>query len=566
MKKVRLRLNFNFIVLENQSFSDILFNTKPELRSSSVNCEQNINSNGFIQLDTIRQPMFSDRENDEESQQSNANNIVCNIDFADYSNKNTTTKFREDKAKLMLNTIKSRKEYEQKVQIMNNRLSRLKRVEQEAIKKLEKLKAKIINEEKCKFYKKEVKEEISKVKLSQIEESQTNHNKIRKRKEVQRRATTKRKTQFYQQKEGLYSQTKKNKHLISELLAQVKEHEYKLKAHNVAKNKENLNKIKTEKQINEMEKEKERKRNYSYKVDHAVEEFESVKVELTRLETFEQDAINRLNTTIGKSKDFENILRTKVTKLFESEPEYKTKEKLEKMLKIPGLKKKVTNEKRSLNSSLNSINNKYLNESTKYHTIEENSNNNNKNLCHLNTKSDTKKVPNTKYKTPCSTNSVNSKFSIQYNNTNAYSVRNSTNNSQSSLNNKNNKEIANVKRGSLVSKNLLVTKTTKNSARTNSQVPVKKEKSKVKANELFYDFTDPNKVKNKTKQMDTLYNESAKLKEINNKKKAKSKPKQNKKKLSVIFDEKHSQPIKNRNKSVIVDREVSKNKSFRKSC
>ncbi len=67
--------------------------------------------------------------------------------------------------------------------------------------------------------------------------------------------------------------------------------------------------------------------------------------------------------------------------------------------------------------------------------------------------------------------------------------------------------------------------------------------------------------------MDTLYNESAKLKEINNKKKAKSKPKQqNKKKLSVNFDEKHNKPIKNRNKSVIVERELIKNKSVRKSC
>ena len=52
------------------------------------------------------------------------------------------------KAKEMNEAIKARKEYQNKVQIMLNRLNRLKRVEQEAVKKLNKLKNKIIVEEK----------------------------------------------------------------------------------------------------------------------------------------------------------------------------------------------------------------------------------------------------------------------------------------------------------------------------------------------------------------------------------------------------------------------------------
>lgn len=56
---------------------------------------------------------------------------------------NDVSKFSANKPTLMLNSIKSMKEYEYKIQIMKNRLARLKRVEKESQNKLNNLKEKI---------------------------------------------------------------------------------------------------------------------------------------------------------------------------------------------------------------------------------------------------------------------------------------------------------------------------------------------------------------------------------------------------------------------------------------
>lgn len=396
-----------------------------------------------------------------------------------------------NKAALINKAVKERKDYENKIQIMVNRLNRLKKIEQEAEKKLNNLKTKIITEEKCKIYKQEVQKELSKVKKMITEESKQKHNYISKKKIKEKRVSVKRRSQFLESKELNYQQTKNNKHLICDLLNQVKSHELGLKAHNVNKIKEIESKTKTEKRIIEMEKEKERKMQYENKVEEALKKCESIKKTFSQLESIEHDAVEKTNnlnkTFVDVEKEVAENLRSSVHKvLLKSNNIFiddNIENKLRKVVNKIGMKTVDCNI-----SLLSGINN----------CVTEN---NNANICTYN------KITNNGI-----SNTVSHKTNQQKYGSNGFSyIRDNTSISNNLMSSKNKDHIEN----SLLNKQNIRTSSTTVVSRKISQQNTRNNSTtnkSVKSKNKDFDFTNPNNIPHKTKLMESLYNESQKIK------------------------------------------------------
>lgn len=405
------------------------------------------------------------------------------------------------------------------------------------------------------------------------------HNSVTKKRFRYKRATIKRQTLMLEQNQHYYSQSKKNKHLISELLTQVKAHEYCLKVHNVKKFKEMEAKIKDEKKKTEEEKEKERKLQYSTKVERAIEESNKFKEQLSRIESYEQEAMEKLNKTLVNEKTKIDSVRNKVGKLLLTE-----KVDSENM-------KKLTNEinskvdlsetyKKCKKLSFDNFQSNYnittnTNQNTTPHqgifmisaesernqnrgraNDSKNKENNNININNsykrlgVQTPVDNRK--NSKIKTTSPSQKTNNESSSNNNNDNPCNLKGDNTrkaNAKGSISDVNSMLRNSNKKISFKDQIHLKRSINNNSSSNNNQAISQKQKLQLEKQKL--DFMNPNNIYKKTKLLESLYSESQKVlekkKKIEEAKKKKKSKSANKKRKSKSKGKNKISPKTNKN-------------------
>ncbi len=226
--------------------------------------------------------------------------------------KNSSSSFdsfnKSEKFKNINKTYQDRKDYQKKVDILVNRINRLKKVEEEATKRLNNLKQKIIKEETTKIFKKNVKEEIVKAKSQSMDHIELRKEEIKRSKSKDKVMLKERKDLTLKVNQTQYADSVRNRQLISVLLTSVHDEENKIKTHNYHKQKDYSNKLKMNKKIKDLEMEEERKQNYLNKIKIITTEAEEQKLHFSQLEAEEHEIMKRITQTINKQEyDLEKI-------------------------------------------------------------------------------------------------------------------------------------------------------------------------------------------------------------------------------------------------------------------
>jgi hypothetical protein len=252
------------------------------------------------------------------------------------SNLSLSSSVRDDKSKLLIKTTQERKDYQNKVETLINRLNRLKKAEESANIKLEKLKQKILKEETNKEYKRQVKSELERAKNASLDAIIKRKEDILKSKSKEKAEKAIREKIKVEKNRSEFTETIDNRHLISELLGQVHDHEKKIKVHNYQKAKERYNQFKMDKKIKDLEQEELRKRRYSGKFHNIVQECGTLKRKLEDLESVEHEALSKINETFSQQQNELNDLRGEITKILRS-----NLKDLDKSIKIENLVSKI---------------------------------------------------------------------------------------------------------------------------------------------------------------------------------------------------------------------------------
>lgn len=258
-------------------------------------------------------------------------NIKTNINSIPSSNKkgNEGTEFLTERktideeitnrTKAINDAKKARKEFEKKITIMVNRLNKLKKIEADAVNKLNKIKEQVFSEQKTKLYKEEILKELDENKKNIFNDKKYIHDQISKKvmKIKEDTQTSKSKLRIY--KKHKYSESKNNSSVILKLINQVQEHELLLKKHKVEKIKEDLMNKSILKEKNERIKSLERKKYYDSLILETLEENKAMKEQINILERMETETVEILNKTIAADqKELEKGIKEEVKKVLQT--------------------------------------------------------------------------------------------------------------------------------------------------------------------------------------------------------------------------------------------------------
>lgn len=236
-------------------------------------------------------------------------------------------------SKKILSKLQEKKEQQQRLDILINRLHRLKNMEIQVKSKAEKIKIKVLNEESIKLSKQQMKVELELKKYKTNELTKQKNNLIVQHKSEEKKSKEQRHQKKMLEQKELYSNAINNRKLISKLLEQIDDSEHKLKAHNYQKVNESRNKTKINTKIKTFEAEHNIRANYMQKVNAIGNEVENIKQDISRLETAEQEAINKINSTLNLQGMMEKDIRDKIAKILVSESKPIEKElKIEKLI------------------------------------------------------------------------------------------------------------------------------------------------------------------------------------------------------------------------------------------
>ena len=214
----------------------------------------------------------------------------------------TTENYYTNPGQGMINVNKTKKEYENKIRIILNRLHRLKLVEDTAIKKLNNLKQRMARDEKSRQYKTIIKEEIEQARNEITVQSKALHDKLSKKKVKEKRNSVIKKSVIELEHKSNYSQSVREKQVIDELMKQVKQQELDLKSHNYLKIKEDRLKKRQSREKKKNDEEKEKKNYYNQKLDKSIQESKFLEEQLNYLEELESKALELTSKTISKNK------------------------------------------------------------------------------------------------------------------------------------------------------------------------------------------------------------------------------------------------------------------------
>lgn len=199
----------------------------------------------------------------------------------------------------MLGKLQEKREQQRRLEVLVNRLNRLKSIDIQVQSKAEKIKAKVLHEESIKLRKQQMKMEIELKKYKTNELVKLKNSQILQHKSEEKKLREQRHQKKLQEQKEVYLNAISNRKLISKLLEQIDDSEHKLKVYNYQKVSESRNKAKTNSKIETFETEHNRQESNSRKFKAIEGEVEKIKNDIFRLESVEQDAISKINATIN---------------------------------------------------------------------------------------------------------------------------------------------------------------------------------------------------------------------------------------------------------------------------
>lgn len=198
---------------------------------------------------------------------------------------------------------KETEKYNQRINIMKNRIEHLKRLDEEAKTRLRSLKERIIQQE-------EKKNIIKSNKKIVVEAKVSNHHVYEKKKskvKMMKENLIKKKEELIEKKQlenrRNYSISIRNRRYISDLISQINDHEEKIKHYKCKNIKKELNKIKTETKLKTIVNTHNRRNEYFFKVEKKKNEVEEKKLIVSKLEKEESEHIEKLTKSLINEKN-----------------------------------------------------------------------------------------------------------------------------------------------------------------------------------------------------------------------------------------------------------------------
>lgn len=261
------------------------------------------------------------------------NSLICNKNYRHTSQYNSFILNNSHNKSLKIDSLshkyitysKETVKYNQRINIMKNRIDHLKRLDEEAKTRLRSLKERIIQQE-------EKKKIIKLNKKIVVEAKESNHHVYEKKKSKVKMI----KEHFVKKKEELivkkqvenrknYSISIRNRRYISDLISQINDHEEKIKHYKCKNIKKELNKIKTETKLKTIVNTHNRRNEYFFKVEKKKNEIEEKKLIVSKLEKEESDHIEKLTKSLINEKN-------KINEIYSNKTVNITKTTLNKIL------------------------------------------------------------------------------------------------------------------------------------------------------------------------------------------------------------------------------------------
>jgi hypothetical protein len=220
-----------------------------------------------------------------------------------------------NKGKYLFDTVQERKNYEEKILNLNNRIKKLKDQEEELNKKVKLIKKVVVKEEKIKQGKDEIKNVLTNKKQELSEY-------IQKRKEVVLQEKNKRTIQNEKAKEDLLRKNKNtfdmartDKMLVESMKTQYNSHILNVNNYKYIKAKQETIQVKTQRFQKQAEKEEKIKNEFEHKLEEENSKKEQLKRQLKDLEELEETCLMKLKTTLQKkNKELSQLNTSQVKK------------------------------------------------------------------------------------------------------------------------------------------------------------------------------------------------------------------------------------------------------------
>lgn len=238
-----------------------------------------------------------------------------------------------NRSREIYNAIKEKKEYEKKIEVLMNRLSKLRQVEEHAILKVNKLKNKIYNEESTKLFKEKVHTDLINHHKKNLDSQSAKISKVRESRSIERENKEAREKVQIEEAKANYLKTLNERKEVEMIIKEKKEKEKNEKIQKYQIAIEEKSKFSINKKIRLMEIENEKNAYYTTRADSIVKNCEEMKEKLELLEKVEQEAIKKVNRTISAQEGAANELRNEISNVLHTENKYVEKEiKLDKLL------------------------------------------------------------------------------------------------------------------------------------------------------------------------------------------------------------------------------------------
>lgn len=203
-----------------------------------------------------------------------------------------------NKGKMMLTTVKERKEYEDKINLLNNRIKKLKDQEDEMKKKAIRMKSAVEREIKIKSEKMELKKEINKTKKEMTKKAEKQKKQVLNEKQKRVEKLEKTKLDVLSKNKKQFDLARNDKLLIDSMLTQFNTHVSNVNNYRYVKAKQESIESKAQRFKKQTEREEQNKINFETKIEKESVGKELLKRKLRELEEVEEQCMQSLKKTM----------------------------------------------------------------------------------------------------------------------------------------------------------------------------------------------------------------------------------------------------------------------------